>query len=304
MTMPNFLVIGAAKSGTDSLCAYLGQHPQVYMCPNREPSFFVAEGQRDIPFRGPRDREVIERWDMWVSTRERYEALFADVFTEKAIGEGSTWYLYDEGALHRIHRHIPHARLIAILRNPVDRAYSAYTMLIRDGRETTWDFSHALAAEDAHVSAGWEPLWHYRRMGFYYSQLKRYYDIFDASQIRVVLYDDFNTRPAEILRELFGFLEVDDTFVPDTSQRQNVSLVPKNTGYHTLVVGQNPVKSVAKALLPADIRHRIRERLAAPNLTRPAPVAPEVRRELIEIFRPDILRLQDFLGRDLSMWLQ
>ena len=174
MTMPNFLVMGAAKCGTDSLCNYLGQHPEIYMCSNREPNFFVVEGQSDIPYCGPGDRAVLESFDMWVSTLDRYQSLFSEVTTEKAIGEGTTWYIYVDEAPARIQRHIPHAKLIAILRNPVDRAYSAYTMLLRDGRETIGDFAHALAAEEDRTRRNWEPIWHYVKMGFYTSQLKRY----------------------------------------------------------------------------------------------------------------------------------
>jgi hypothetical protein len=304
MTLPNFLIIGAAKCGTDALCNYLAQHPQVYISPNKEPNFFIVEGQAEIPYRGPGDRETLERWDGWVSTLEHYQALFAGVGTEKAIGEGSTWYIYDEQAPRRIHRYVPDVRLIAVLRNPADRAYSAYTMLMRDGRETLRDFSQALAAEDERVRANWEPLWHYRRMGFYAAQLKRYYAVFDPAQIRVVVYDDFNARPADTVRELFRFLEVDDQFAPDVSTRHNVSLVPRHPTYQRLIAGESPLKSVAKALLPAELRWRVKQGLLSPNLTRPAPLAPEVRHQLIEIFRPDILELQDLIGRDLSHWLR
>ncbi len=304
MTLPNFLVIGAAKCGTDALCSYLAQHPQIYVSSNKEPNFFIVAGQSEIPYRGPGDRETLERWDSWISTLDRYQALFAGAATEKAIGEGSTWYIYDEQAPERIYRHVPHAKLIAILRNPADRAYSAYTMLMRDGRETIRDFSQALAAEDGRVDANWEPLWHYRRMGYYSAQLKRYFDRFDPAQIRVVVYDDFNTRPGDVMRDLFRFLEVDDQFEPDVSTRLNVSLVPKHPGYQQLISGKNPVKSIAKTLLPAGLRWRVKEGLLAPNLTRPAPLAPEVRRELVETFRPDILDLQDLIGRDLSHWLR
>lgn len=304
MTMPNFLLIGAAKSGTDALYSYLAQHPQIYMSLNKEPNFFIAEGRPEIPFHGPGDRDVLEYWDMWLSTLERYEALFAGVAGEKAVGEGSTWYLYDEQAPQRIHQHIPDARLIAILRNPADRAYSAYTMLLRDGREAIADFARALAAEDLRVQANWEPLWHYRRMSLYYEQVKRYYDMFSASQIRVVLYDDFNTRPDEVMRDLFKFLDVDEAFEPDTSLRGNVSLVPKHLTYHTLIAGHHPLKRVAKTLLPAEFRQRLKERLVSSNLAKPAPLAPEVRQQLVEVFRADILRLQELLGRDLSAWLR
>jgi hypothetical protein len=303
MTMPNFLVIGSAKCGTDALCNYLSQHPSIYMSSNKEPNFFVAEGAGDIPYRGPGDRKALTDWDMWISTADAYQALFANVTTERAIGEGTTWYLYDELAPGRIRRHIPDARLIAVLRNPVDRAYSAYTMLLRDGREPARDFATALAAEDERVRANWEPMWHYRRMGFYSSQLKRYYDTFDKAQIHVVLYDDFNARPREVVGDLFRFLEVDDTFEPDTSSRHNVSLVPRHQTFHMLVAGDNPVKSLVKSVVPPDLRRGVKARLVAGNLTKPTPMPPAVRRELIEVFRPDVLELQDLLGRDLSRWL-
>jgi hypothetical protein len=304
MTMPNFLLIGAAKSGTDALSEHLSQHPQVYMSANKEPHFFVAEGQPEIPYRGPRDRDTITRLDSWVSTLEEYQALFEGVTTEQAIGEGSTWYIYDECAPVRIRRHMPHARIIAILRNPADRAYSAFTMMLRDGRETTADFSRALAMEDERVRDGWEPLWHYLRMGFYHGQVKRYYDTFDPARVRVILYDDFLERPGEMMRDLFRFLQVDDGFEADTTRRLNVSAVPKNLAVQRFITGQNPIKAIARAVAPDDLRQRIKEKLVHSTLTKPAPLAPELRQQLAGVYREDILRLQELIGRDLSRWLR
>jgi hypothetical protein len=303
MAMPNFLLIGAAKSGTDALCAYLAQHPDVYLSGSKEPNFFVAEGMPEIPYRGPGDRETLRRLNMWVTTLADYQSLFADVSGQRAVGEGSTWYLYHERAPGRIRAHVPDARLIAILRNPVDRAYSAFTMLMRDGRETTSDFERALQSEDARVGAGWEPVWHYRRMGLYHAQLCRYYTEFRGDQVHVVLYDDLVSRPREVARELFRFLEVDDRFEPDVSGRFNVSLVPTRPAYHRLVAGPHPLKAAVKSVLPAGLRQSLKRRLVPKSFTRPQPLAADVRRRLVEVFRPDVLRLQDFLGRDLSAWL-
>lgn len=303
MTMPNFLVIGAAKCGTDSLCDYLNQHPDVYIPGNREPNFFVAEGQGEIPYRGPGDREALKGWDMWVSSLDQYQALFASASDRKAVGEGTTWYLYDEHAPARIRHYIPAAKLIAILRNPADRAYSAYTMLLRDGREPIQSFAQALAAEDERIRDNWEPMWHYTRMGLYASQLKRYYELFDPKQMHVVVYDDFNARPGEVLRDLYRFLGVDDQFAPDTSERRNVSMVPKNQAYNRLIARQNPLKALVKALLPTDFRQRLKTRLLSGNLSKPEPLPAEIRQQLIETFQPDILELQQLIGRDLSRWL-
>jgi Sulfotransferase family len=304
MTMPNFLIIGAAKCGTDSLYSYLAQHPQIYMSSNKEPMFFVAEGRGDIPYCGTKDRWTIEYWDCWVNALDRYHALFDGVSNEIAIGEASTWYIYDEQAPARICHHVPEVKLIAVLRNPVDRAYSAYTMLRRDGREQIRDFSSALGAENERIASGWEPMWHYRSMGFYFKQLERYYHAFDPAQIRVVLYDDFSAQPHEIVRSLFGFLGVDDGFEVDVSERHNVSLVPRNSTYHNLIAGPSPLKAALKYVVPGNLRYRVKTRLLADNFVKPAPLPLDVRRQLMDAFRPDILQLQELIGRDLSGWLR
>lgn len=304
MTMPNFLIIGAAKSGTDSLYGMLAQHPDVYASPNKEPMYFVAEGQPKVPYRGPGDREALLLWDSWVSTRERYESLFAGANGEKAIGEASTWYLYDEGAPERIRHQLPDVKMIAILRNPVERAYSAFTMLHRDGRETTKDFVKALAAEDRRVAAGWEPIWHYRRMGFYFGQLVRYLSIFSKEQILVLLHEDLNSTPLKTLRNVFTFLGVDEHFEPNTSDRRNVSLVPDHATFHRLVARQSAMKAVGKALLPVRTRQRIKSLLPASGMRKPEPIPQEARAMLIDVFRADIHRLQGLLNRELGNWLR
>jgi len=301
MTMPNFLVIGAAKCGTDSLCHYLGQHPDIFISPNREPNFFVAEGQDHIPYHGPGDVVALE--NMWVSDLADYQSLFAGVTTETAVGEGTAWYIYFEDAPRRIRHHIPDAKLIAVLRNPVDRAYSAYTMLLRDGREPLVDFGAALDAEEERVKREWEPIWYYARMGFYSRQLERYYSLFDRDQLRVVIYDDFDSNPQPVLRQMFEFLNVDHSFVPDTSRRTNVSLVPRHHRLHHIVAGEYRLKTVVKKLVPANARQAVKRPLVNRNLTRPAPLNDEVRGRLVDLFRDDILETQDLLGRDLSHWL-
>lgn len=304
MTLPNFLVIGAAKCGTDALCRFLGQHPDIYMCPNREPNFFVAEGQREIPYRGPGDRDAFEALDMWVSTLDQYEQLFAGVGGQTAIGEGTAWYLYFDAAAERIKRYISEAKLVAVLRNPVDRAYSAYTMLLGDGRETLGDFAQALAAEPERTRRNWDPLYRYVDMGFYARQLRGYRRRFDPAQIRTFVYDDFNARPLDVVQDIFRFLGVNDRFVPDTSTRHNVSMVPRHRSFHQLVAGAYPLKQALKAVVPAGIRRPLKQRILSHNLQRPSPLDPAVRRQLVDVFRSDILELQELLGRDLSAWLR
>lgn len=132
MTLPNFLIIGAAKAGTTSLYHYLAQHPQIYMSPIKEPNFFALE-ERCVDFRGPGDHLYIKQFS--VTELERYRSLFQGVTHEQAVGEASPLYLYSPVAPARSHRYVPEMKLIAILRHPVDRAYSAFLHLLRDERE-------------------------------------------------------------------------------------------------------------------------------------------------------------------------
>jgi hypothetical protein len=308
MTLPNFFIIGAAKCGTTALYHYLNQHPQIYMSPYKEPRFFALEGEKP-DFRGPADQWGINRC-RWTDI-EAYRELFRDASHEKAIGEASTLYLYSPKAPERISYHIPDAKHIAVLRNPVERAYSAFLFMVRDSRETVSDFAQALREEEARIAEKWGPVYHYRQRGFYYPQLKRYFDRFDRDRIQVYLYEDLKSDPAGMVRSIFRFLEVDDGFAPDVSAKHNISGVPTSEtlqALYLLVRKQNPVKSALRPLLPAGVRSRMRSRavrgIQSRNLAKPPRMAPEIRAELSEVYREDILKLQDLLQRDLSGWLE
>jgi Sulfotransferase family len=170
--MPNFLIIGAAKSGTTSLYHYLNQHPQIYMSPEKEPEFFALEG-RKLDFDGPDGKEVINRRIQRnrPTNIEEYRALFEGVSGETAIGEASPWYLYSVQAPSRISYYIPGVKLIAVLRNPVERAYSLFLYLRLRGQEPLSDFSQALQAEEVRKRDNWEWWWYYKDVGFYHAQL-------------------------------------------------------------------------------------------------------------------------------------
>ena len=141
MVMPNFLVIGAAKAGTTSVYEYLKQHPQIWMSPLKETNFFALEGET-LNFRGPGDQDYINRFS--ITKIEDYLNLFQGVSNQVAIGEVSPLYLYSLKAPERIRHYTPDTKIIIILRNPVDRAYSSFLHLIRDGREQIRNFAQAL----------------------------------------------------------------------------------------------------------------------------------------------------------------
>lgn len=299
MAMPNFLIIGAAKSGTTSLYHYLKQHPQIYMSPIKEPKFFAFEGII-VDFRGPRD-ENLNRGT--ITEIEAYRALFQDVSNELAIGEASPIYIYNSRAPEHIKYYIPNVKIIAILRNPAERAYSSFTGMLRDGREPLADFTEAMRQEETRISNNWSFFWHYKQRGFYYVQLKRYFDLFNRDQIKIYLYEDFRDYPLDVLKDIFRFLDVDDHFVPDVSLKHNVSGIPRNRALHIFFTRPNAVKSVLERVIPERVRWRIRLGFIHRNLIKKQ-LPSDVRKQLLQDYREDILKLQDLIQRDLSRWLE
>lgn len=294
--LPNFLIVGAAKSGTSSLDYYLGQHPEVYIPPKKEAHHFSIP---DFPktFKGPGD----EGMNLYtIRSREEYERLFDKVKTEKAVGESSVFYLYYPETAKRIQQEIPEAKIIMVLRNPVDRAFSAYMHLVRDEREDL-SFEESLEKEEARKVMDFEPMWLYRDLGLYYAQVKRYLDIFGASRVKVIVFEEFVTRPQAAMQEVFRFLGVDSEFLVDTSIKLNESGKVKSRWLYNFISKPNMVKEVIKPLFPAAARERLGIKAKSLVLEK-ASMSPQVRAILGESFEKDIEKLESLLHRDLSVW--
>lgn len=300
MTLPNFLIIGAAKSGTTALHSYLAQHPQVFMPSTKETNFFAFEGQ-SLNFNGKLAsgyRQGI------VTTLTDYSAQFDAVTTETAIGEACPSYLYSTAAPERIQHYVPHAKLIAILRNPVDRAYSNFLHHIRDRLETCQQFPEALAIESDRINDNWWWGFHYTQVGLYSAQIERYLSCFDRSQIKIYLYEDLQEKPDAVMKELFAFLDVDSDFELEMSARPNATGISQNQALDYLIKESNPLKSVYQAILPASLRRGLTERIQALNPKVKPNLSRELRVSLVDTFRNDIVALERLLDRDLSAWLE
>jgi hypothetical protein len=246
--------------------------------------------------RNGRDRQT------GISDQAEYEALFAPATTESAIGEASTMYLYLPWVPARIAELKPDMKLIAILRHPVDRAFSHYCMRVGMEAEPLKTFEEAVEAEPDRVARGDVDGTHYLGRGFYSAQIRRYLDLFPREQLRIYLYDDLREDAVKLSRDAFRFLEVDDRFEPDTSLKQNVGEMPKSRALHDFLTRENPTKAVLKAVLPPTLRKRMATAAKDRNLLKPV-LSPDTRRRLTGAFREDILNLQDLLSRDLSAWL-
>jgi hypothetical protein len=301
MILPNFLVIGAAKSGTFSLFNYLRQHPQIYMSPVKEPKYFAFSEGEKLNLNGPGDMAANRR----VTTDlESYCKLFEGVTDEVAIGECSPSYLYCQEAPERIKNVLPDVKVIAILRNPVERAHSNFLHLFSTGREPLNSFEQALKAEEERIKANWEYFWHYKNQGFYYAKLKHYFDIFDSKQIKVYLYEDYQSDPMMLLKDIFTFLNVNSNFVPNIAERYHVAKVPKSLAFHNLVARPNPVRLLLQTILSTKWQKKIGRAVKKLNQSNIKPeIDPLVKNKLILEYREDIIKLQDLIRQDLGNWL-
>src|SRR5579884_1857403 len=270
--MPNFFVVGAARSGTTSLDRYLSQHPEIFITPRKDAHFFAAE---HFPRTGPGDG-VMNRKVM--RDEEQYAHLFARVTAQKAIGESSAFYLCLPGTAERIAQALPSARILMILREPVDRTYSAYLLLRRDGRETL-SFEEGLRQEAARKQQGFEPMWWYKELSLYTAQVQRYLEVFGSAQVKVLLYEEFYANPGQVLREVFAFLGVKEDVSIDTSLHYNVAGEVKSPRLYTFltnfIYNPSPLEKRIKSLIPLHLRKKWASR-ATGMLTRPVPLEPHI----------------------------
>ncbi|NJN74923.1 MAG: sulfotransferase [Limnothrix sp. RL_2_0] len=299
--MPNFFIVGAAKSGTTSLWYYLKQHPQVFFPNNKEPNFFAFEGLEIPPFTGPASPEVLRDkiYLRTITQLSRYQDLFKKVSSEKAVGEASVRYLYFPQASQKIHAYLPSSKIIIILRNPIDRLYSHYLMMKGQYCLEPLELDEALEQEGRRIAADWGWDWHYVKVSLYFEQVKRYLDLFGAANVRVLIYEDFCQKPLKVIQEIFEYLDVDSDFTPDVSSRRMQAYWPRNSGVDKLLRTPNKINTSLAKILPEKtykglIRHSVRL-----NKGQPPSLSPKIKEKLQETFQPDILNLENLLGRKL-----
>jgi hypothetical protein len=297
---PTFLVIGAYKAGTTSVHHYLQQHREVYVPRRKEPNYF-AFGDVAVPVGAPSTAVLAPHpaAASSVTRREDYVRLFDGVRGERAVGEVSPEYLVNERACEAIAAELPDARLVAVLRNPVERAFSDYLMYRRDGVEREADFGRALDQQEARRRRR-EPTGWYVETGFYGRQLARYLDAFPPEQVDVHLFEDLARDPQGTMAAIFTFLGVEPVALQSVDQ-YNASGVPRNPVLAAVLRARRWVGPPVKRVLPERLRPAI-ERFVQRGLDRPT-LAPEHRARLVDTYGDDVRLLERLTGRDLSPWL-
>lgn len=301
MALPDFFVIGAPKSGTTALHVALAAHPQLFMSRVKEPKFFLTDGPP--PTRGgPGDAKTF-REHVW--QRTDYEALFDAAPPGTLRGESTSLYLYDRDAAARIRDLVPDARLIALLRDPVDRAHSNWAHLWSAGLEPEKDFVTACRLEDERGEAGWAQFWRYLDLGRYGAQLERLYAVFPCEQVLLIRYRELREEPVRTLDRICAFLGVDVgvlTGVP----AENVTAHATASFRNRMVAMLLRVGTAAEHRLPRAWWPRI-DRFLAGHLQseqRPRqPLTADERAELVGCFTEDVALLERLTGESFAEWL-
>lgn len=297
MKRPNFFIVGAPKCGTTAMADFLGLHPEIYMAWQKEACFFGSDLHRKLQI----DKETL--FDL-------YLALFNNAADEKVIGEASVMYLISKKSAEEIKAFAPNAKILIMLRNPVDMQYSHHSQLLYNLDEDISDFKAALEAEPARmhgeripVDTSMTDFLYYRNMATYYPQVQRYFDAFGKENVHVIIFDDFKANNAAVYKRTLQFLNVRDDFLPDFSII-NPNKVNKSNTFHRFVKYPPSIVKKIKHLIPWKLRVKTRYKLYQLNQKKGArpSLDEKLRKELIKDFIPDIDKLSALLERDLSFW--
>jgi len=296
--LPNFLVVGAAKSGTSSLHQYLIQHPDVFM-PDinkegrsvKEPQFLVKD-------------KVKNRLHFGVWNWEEYISLFNDVINEKCIGEASVFYLYFyQEAIKNIKSFIgADVKIIIVLRNPIERAYSAFNHVSKSTKENFSFKESLMKEEDRLINDGTlTPMVMYKDMGLYYNMVKAYKEEFE--NVHVILYEDFRDKTDMVLKNIFNFLEVSEINKIDYSIRHNVGGKEwKNTRLKFLFQKENVLKNIYFKLVPDVIKNKIKVIFLHFSTNKVRTMNNTTKTYLKSFFKEDIDKLSRLIEKDLKHW--
>jgi hypothetical protein len=301
--LPQFVIAGAPKAGTTALHAALATHPELYLSPVKEPKYYLTDG-RPPPRekqRGPGDAHSAQEW-IW--RREEYLGLFDAAPAGTVRGESTPFYLYDRAAHARLAADVPDVKVVVVVRDPVDRAYSNWAHLRADGLEPEPDFAVAVGREEQRIADGWAPFWHYRGLGRYGEQLRDLYRHVPRERVFLLRYRQLVDSPRETLDRVSEFLGV-SLGVAHTVAPENVKPFVPDTAAYRLLSRAVRAGAVAGAVVAPQVWRQVSRPLVAAlhtgRVPRP-PLSVEVRRAVLAPLLSDIGLLEELTGESFADW--
>jgi hypothetical protein len=312
-SLPNFFVVGAVKAGTTAFHHLLNQHQEIYMSPIKEPNFFAQSDLKPHLYVDQYRRSVSFNLDKYlrgsmqktvhiadVKTWEDYRSLFKNVSAETAIGEGSNSYLFCPSSAELIAQRFPDAKIIIILRNPADRAWSHYLMNQKLGHQVLPDFLEEIAKDRAIQPRGWGITANYFELGLYDEQINRFLAVFPKAQIKILLYEDFVRDPSHTFSKVCEFLGVSAVLANFENTHKNVGAVPRWPAIYRALQRSGIFYSI-KRRLPTSMKDLLQNIiLKRRNLPR---LGESERHALLKLYTPSIRSLSFILGRNIDHWL-
>jgi hypothetical protein len=296
--LPDFLILGAAKAGTTAMFRSLARHPSIHCPVTKEPRFFAFAGQ-SINDLGP-DAGLLA--ETTIIEEAEYYRLFENCPAGKLTGEASPVYLSSERSPGLAHQYVPHAKLIVILRHPVERAYSQWLERRHSGMEPLADFESAWNAEDERLAAGWSFFWAYRQRGFYAKQIEHWLEYFPREQLLILFHEDWKTSPRTTLAQVCSHLGLPYETCCTASEEHITSLRPRWAWLHHQTIRNNRVRRLAQRFLPLPWRDQITNTIRSWNLSSGETLDPTLRARLAKVYHGDLARLETLTGRSLAGW--
>ncbi|MGS2725684.1 sulfotransferase family protein [Psychroserpens sp. BH13MA-6] len=294
---PNFFIVGAAKAGTTSLYHYLSQHEEVF-CPNvKEPNYYASvSAEKASVYEEPKagnfyHRKVINNYNTYLS-------LYEDAKKEPILLDSSPSYLWDKNAAAHIYKDNPKAKILIVLRNPVERAFSHYLMDVRSGIQAEMDFKKALEKDCKHQPYTWGNAHLYVGLGLYHDQVKRYLDMFGPSQVKVMIYEDLFSNLESGLKDILNFIEVDTNVDINIHQAHNTFFMPKNKIYRKLIQYKSHLK-VYSNRLPENVKKRLKKSMFEDS-TKPS-LSQETYEAIFKYFNEDHLKTKQLLLKEFQL---
>lgn len=309
---PDFVVVGAVKAGTTSLHHYFNQHSGIHLSPIKETNFFSRYDMTPENFRKDYSHDIaldIEKYlaadqlsykhIAHINNLEHYKALYREVPKNSLTGEVCNSYLICPNTAKNLYEHHPNVKIIAVLRNPIDRVFSQYLMNLKEGKTLEKDFLKELKDDLNTQPKGWGVSHQYHEVGLYYQQLNRYFHVFDPKQIKVVFFEDLKQNPVQFLEELFRFLGLPSEQI-DTTQKLNASGKARFEKLNYLLTQTGVIRGL-KAVIPRSARQHL-ARVVYTQKGLPT-LSHEARTYLTEYYREDVHQLEALLNVNLKHWL-
>ncbi len=293
---PDFFIVGAPKCGTTSMYHYLRQHDQIFMPDKKEPHYF--------------GKDLIKMSDEFIDNEDEYLNLFKDAKSNQKLGEASTFYLYSESAFKEIKEYNPDAKIIIMLRNPIDFLYSLHSQLLFSGNEDETNFELAMELEEERMKGNKLPknidmidkiyyLEHVRRIP---DRVNSYLDTFGNENVAVIIMDDLRNNPEVCYLKILKLLNVDIKFTPDFSIhnpnkevrsfwiRNLIKRYHNDLGQLRKIFYKKPI-GIIKYFINGNTK-----------LLKRMPVTEVLRNKLIDELNPRIVQLEDILHIELKHW--